>query len=118
MPFVIRPVLITPEFEGDRWITKEPLLFYSETYKKNFVVPMSFATDLTSCVFWRHVAPAAAVLHDWLYANGIKFKQIKTRLEADELYFEALCSVKVPLWQARVMYIGVRIGGWQYFKGG
>jgi hypothetical protein len=49
----------------------------------------------------------ASVLHDWMYRTGEA-----SRAQADRLFFEALQADGVSPVRARVMYAGVRVGGW------
>lgn len=109
--------------ETGSWITLEPLNFWSEEKKKHYVVPKDFQTDLASVpriplVFWAvgGKAPAGAVVHDWLYRNGMKFKQINDRKEADEVFLEAMISTGVSKTDAYLMYLGVRSCGGKFFK--
>lgn len=122
MPFTTPIKLSIPMREGDPWITLEPLHFWSEKFQKHYVVPKDFITDLATVprlpfVFWwaGRRGDAAAVVHDWLYEFGIKFRQIHDRLEADELYLEILLDTGVPWACAYPMYLGVRAGGDSHF---
>jgi hypothetical protein len=100
------------------WKTIEPLNYDSVRYKKHFVVPKDFETDLASVphdlLAWFVAGGrgnAAAVLHDWLYRQGVKFKQIKTQEEADFTFYDAMLDCQVPAWRAWTMYQGVRYLG-------
>ena len=82
------------------------------------MVPANFETDLASVprfpLTWLLSggrADAAAVLHDWLYRSGCKFKQIKTREEADDVFLEAMQSTGVPRWPCLAMYHAVKQTG-------
>jgi hypothetical protein len=115
--------LKVPLKEGDKWETLAPLGYFSEKYDKNIIVPLSFKTDLASVprlpfAYWiaGGVAAAPAVVHDWLYNRGIKYKQIETRKEADLIFLEAMLSTAVPRWKAYLMYLSVRLIGGLIFK--
>lgn len=80
-------------------------------------VPEGFQTDFASILrlFWRVLPPAgpwakAAVLHDYLYRNGIG-----TRAEADLLFYHCMEQDNVPWWQRVVIYRAVRLFGGQYY---
>lgn len=126
MPFTTEIALSAPldERRGS-WKTLQPLNFRSEKFQKHFVVPAGFESDLASVprvpiVYWLvgGRGAAAAVLHDWLYRNGVRFNQIGKRVEADQVYFEALVDTRVPLYCCWAMFAGVRLGGRKAFRGG
>lgn len=78
-------------------------------------VPVGFKTDFASVprLFWRIVPPAgphgaAAVVHDFLYVRQGQW----TRGGVDKLFYKCLESLGVPPWKRKLMYIGVRLGGW------
>jgi hypothetical protein len=83
-------------------------------------IPKGFKTDLASIP--RLLRPLfqvngnhrqAAVLHDYLYAKKGRLLVIKkTRAECDLMFFKAMLQSGVPVWKARLMYFGVRVGGW------
>lgn len=119
-PFTTDIVLEVPTDESGtiNWKTMAPLNYYSERYKKNFVVPAGFETDLASVphdfLAWfvgGGRGNAAAVLHDWLYRQGVKHHQIKTQQEADNTFYDAMLDCKVPAWRAWTMYQGVKYMG-------
>lgn len=77
------------------------------------VVHAGFVTDLASIprAFWSVLPPhgkyaKAAVLHDWLYTNGIGSKRY-----ADDVFNEAMKVLRVPSWKRAVMYRAVRLFG-------
>jgi hypothetical protein len=49
----------------------------------------------------------AGILHDWIYKTGST-----TRREADALFRESLVADGFAKWKARMMWAGVRAGGW------
>jgi N-acetylmuramoyl-L-alanine amidase len=80
-------------------------------------VPAGFTTDLASIPQvaqavigkWEAHAPAA-VLHDWLYADGCT-----PRPAADALFYEAMRAAGTPGWKRTVMWAAVRVAGGRYF---
>lgn len=77
-------------------------------------VPVGYDTDFASVprILWPILPPTgsytkAAVLHDWLYWEGLT-----TRAEADAYFLEAMRDCGTALWQRVLIYMGVRIGGW------
>lgn len=83
-------------------------------------VPAGFPTDLASIpqvfqaifsVNGRH--KKAAVVHDFLYSTqGQTPLADFTRAECDKIFSEAMWELEVPNWKRRMMYAGVRVGGW------
>jgi len=78
------------------------------------VVPAGFQTDFASSPFivWPLIPPwgrysKAATVHDFLYQRGTR-----TRGEADRIFLEAMCVLKVVTWQRYPMWLYVRIFGW------
>ncbi len=53
-----------------------------------------------------------AVLHDWLYHSKEIMGKPITRKVADDVFLEAMIVAKTTIWKARLIYYGVRIGGW------
>jgi len=76
-----------------------------------FIVPDQFVTDFASVprIFWTLIPPATgrhvrgAVLHDWLYYTGLVSK-----LEADQIFYDALIQTGVPKIKAYTMYASVK----------
>lgn len=87
--------------------------FYSEKFEKNYVVPAGTITDLASGFI--AAASAAAILHDHLYQDGLRLKQVNDRFECDEIFFEAMVDTKVPLWRAWAYFLAVRTFGWLFY---
>lgn len=82
-------------------------------------VPVGFKTDFASIprVLWRVMPPVdihrmAAIVHDWLYSQ-----QVVTRKTADLIFEEAMGVLGVPWWKRKLMYWGVRSGGWVAWRG-
>jgi len=125
MPFTTEIKVAVPNDEHGTplWRVLEPLNFHSEKFSKHYVVPAGFLSDLASVprvpILWLvagRVGNAAAIVHDWLYNYGVKFKQIADRAEADEIFFEAMVDCRVPLWRAWAMFGAVRLFGAANFK--
>lgn len=77
-------------------------------------VPKGFIWDGGSVprIFWNLVDPwgsasKAYLLHDWLYST-----QERSRLVSDAILMEAMEVVGVALWKRKLIYRGVRLGGW------
>jgi hypothetical protein len=100
------------------WETTRSFIYFEgyEGSDKPHFVPENFITDLASMprFLWSIVGhPAgpyaqAAVLHDKLYRDGKL-----TRKQADKIFLEAMEVLKIPKWKRRVLYWGVRAGGWR-----
>ena len=102
----IRVDLIPPTYR--RAVLTEPLWFNDAR------IPSGFYTDFASVprIFWRILPPwdrytPAAIVHDYrYYTNGL------TRKQADAEFYRNARDLSTPLWQAVMLYLGVRIGGW------
>jgi len=78
-------------------------------------IPDGFIFDFASIPrvarWWRSPATGkhrlAAIVHDYLYNT----KQCK-RKKADEIFYWCLQQDGVPKWEAYLMYLAVRSGGW------
>jgi len=77
-----------------------------------------FITDLASTpkFLWWIVPPfgkyiKAAVIHDYLYTNGIGTKE-----RADYLFLDIMLKAEVPKWKAHAMYKAVKYFGSGSFK--
>lgn len=78
------------------------------------VVPKGFKWDGGSVprIFWNIVDPwgsasKAYLLHDWLYST-----QQRSRLVSDAILMEAMEVLGVGLIKRKLIFRGVRIGGW------
>lgn len=125
MPFTTRVLLEPIELHGTpQWRTAEPLNFDSVRYRKHYVVPADFISDLASVPRWIPIGyalfggrgNAAAVVHDWLYRNGMRMRQIKDKQEADDVFLEAMLDSGVPSKRAHMMYQAVNWCGASAFK--
>lgn len=108
--------------EDRKWKLIRDLAFYSVKYQGWFVVPSGFITDFATIprILWRLYPPvgnydAAAVLHDAGYAKrcltieGVR--QHTTKEVSDNLFLEALLSLKVNRLTAEFMYRAVKTFG-------
>lgn len=116
-------------------------LLYLDNVGRVFVVPRGYITDFASIPRTLRGMPGfdingrsrpAAVLHDYLYSMQGKVPIMYSksfgdpavvgqtqdltfsRKECDDLFYEALQSVECPT--AKLMYIGVRVGGNGYWN--
>ncbi len=102
------------------WKLMEDLHFHSNKYDNTITAEKGFVTDFVSVPrlpLSMFIAGAlghkAAVIHDWLYRNGIG-----TRKEADDIFYEALVTSGISKWRANFMWSGVRAGGsWSWCGG-
>jgi len=108
-------LVVTPVDER-RWKLVRSFTYHvgSQHSRNILTVPKGFVTDFASIpwVFWQFL-PAwgrygkAAVLHDYIYQT-----HIRTRLEADHLFHEAMLVGGTKAWKALIMYLAVRLCGW------
>jgi hypothetical protein len=77
-------------------------------------VPAGFVTDFASTPWgtWNLFPKLsryskAAVVHDYLYRS-----KLRSRLESDAIFLEAMGILNVPAWQRTAMYWAVRCFGW------
>src|SRR5688572_12742778 len=95
---------------GGEYELVQPLVYHSEL-AGTIVVPAGFHTDFASIPKFLPITKAflgergrkAAVIHDYLYRNGIG-----TREQADAIFKEALYATE-NWFVARVMWAGVRL---------
>lgn len=113
--------------DGDYWRLLHPLCYQGHTDR--WVVPAGFRTDFASIPRWAQPLLSrtgkhnrAAVLHDYLHRVAVHLIPSTTdpadayddlpmwlpRIDADRIFLRALRELKVPEWQARAMYAGVR----------
>lgn len=108
------PVVLCLEDDGTTVVrTLRPL--YYQTALGLVVVPENFRSDGASMprLFWRLIGHPfqmqylrEAILHDWLYRT-----QPCSRALADRIFYELLAG-KVKPWRRRLIYLGLRLGGW------
>lgn len=99
------------ESMGYSWVTRAPLVYNRDT--EVITVPDNFATDLASVpkALWAIFPPfghhaKAAVLHDYLYGQGIR-----PRKQCDEIFLEAMAAMGVSKTRRYLMYWAVRAFG-------
>jgi hypothetical protein F3_01659 len=85
-------------------------------------VPAGFITDLASTpkYLWLTFPPFgrytdAAIVHDYLYSAKCVYQNI-TREQSDKIFLELMKSLGVPKWKRVLMYRGVRMFGWMFFR--
>lgn len=101
---------------GDKrgtWRLLADLVYESDVAGITITAPADFITDLASVprapfayLLAGGIGHAAAVIHDVLYST-----HVTTRRTADAVFYEALRVLGVAAWRARLMWLGVRIGG-------
>lgn len=121
------------EISGDSYVTTRDLVFWTGCQDDLdlplevrcttcYTVPAGFSSDGASIprlLWWLIGHPfesrfaAAAFLHDRLYGT-----HEVTRAEADRIFLEALRVLGAAEWRCRLMYAGVRVGGWGAYGGG
>ena len=96
-----------------------PLDYDSVLLQEHIQVPTGFTTDIASIP--RLVQPLIpkegkynrpAVVHDDLYSTGNVNGTPITRKQADDVLAEAMRAANVDPDRARLIYLGVRVGGW------
>lgn len=109
--------LLVRRLDGINWQLAAPLHYVAEN-GDTFRIPAMFTTDFASCrvgrltlLGWRATYSPAAVLHDFLYREGIE-----TRAEADRLFREALRADRCSAYDVWKGYLGVRLFGWRYWR--
>lgn len=108
------PVVLCLEADGTTVVRTLRALYY-RTAIGLITVPADFHSDGASMprLFWRLIGHPfqmqylrEAILHDWLYRN-----QPCSRALADRIFYELLAG-KVKPWRRRLIYLGLRLGGW------
>lgn len=105
--------LVVKDVDDDFWELTAELIYDSDIVGK-ITVPAGFNTDFASVprvplAYWLvgGTADKAAVIHDYLYQM-----LSCTRKQADDVLLEAMGVCGVAAWRRRLIYAGVRIGGW------
>jgi len=97
------------------------LKYHDLRSNKLFIVPAGFTCDGASIpkFAWSIVGHpfskkvrAGAVLHDWLYRNGVV-----PRGEADQIFYDALREYNMGYFKAQAFYMAVRTFGGSSYKG-
>lgn len=107
--------------DGETWILEKPLCYVSNIAidgKYVIIVPEDFETDFASVprlplsyLTAGNTAHKAAVVHDYLYENGIGTKEL-----ADKIFLEAMEVSGIAAWRRTLMYWAVVLGGKGNFK--
>ncbi len=113
-------LLVTPLPDGKTWILVSEYRYEVGGTDSDDVVevPIGFYTSFESMpdVFWS-LFPKwgkyayAAIMHDWLY-----WEQPRPRLEADQIFLEALTLRNIPAVDKYVIYSIVRFYGWWVWR--
>lgn len=106
--------------DGKQFQLLEQLVYHvgKEDSEEVIIVPEGFVTDWASIpqllrgIIYDNIGKRAAVVHDFLYRTS-GMGGLYTRKRCDEIFLEALLVLKVSSVKARIMYNGVRIGGWK-----
>jgi hypothetical protein len=109
-------LVVSPLADGRKWELRCAFDYHvgSEDSPDVIHVPLGFVTDFASVpqIFWSILPPTgkygkASVIHDYLYQS-----KIRSRMQADAIFHEAMLVLKVPKWKAGLMYWAVRCFGW------
>jgi len=118
MPEFLTALSSTKTAKG--WRLNRPLIYHSDIVGRVHV-PAGFLTDYASVpripVIYSLVGNRAhepAVIHDYLYTVGAK--PDVSQKDADRTFLEAMRLKGVPWLYRKMMYAGVRIGGFTKFK--
>jgi hypothetical protein len=115
MPFMNTPVV--QFIDGDRWKLVEDLIYVTRNIER-IDVPKGFITDFASIprVLWTLVGEPsgpwgpAAVVHDFIYQTGFL-----PRVEADQVFRDAMIELGVRRTKAWLMWAAVRTAGWRFY---
>lgn len=109
-------LIVSPLPNGRNWRLMRSFTYHIGNRNSKFVVkvPKYFETDFASVPqflwfwmpYWGRYGKAA-VIHDRLYQTH----QVSRKM-SDLIFYEAMVVGGTPKWKARLMYWGVRLGGW------
>lgn len=125
MPFLSPVRLEVFEDADDRPIYQvlEPFHFYCTETRKTYVVAKGFFSDGASVprsfFLWLIAGGKglrASVLHDWLYQEGMRLKQIENRREADDVLWHALRDTGHGQDLSDAMWDAVNLFGREFFN--
>ena len=115
MPFLTSEYSAVRTSEGTKLLSN--VVFISDRTNERLTVPKGFVSNLASIP--RYIRPwfsndtfgiaLSAILHDYLYTQD-------RRKHADRHLLEALRSEGIGSIKARMMYLGVRMGGRSHHK--
>lgn len=116
------PLTLTT-INDDTWRVETEFTFFSDKYEP-VTVPVGYQTDLASVprYLWSIFPPfgrysQAAVTHDFIYQmrKDLTYQGTeRSRKECDEIFLEAMKTLKVPWWKRQLMYRAVRSFGWAH----
>lgn len=96
-----------------RWCLTTPLVYESIKAARTIEVPAGFVSDFASVprlpfayLLFAGVADEAAVVHDFLYSEGVMPRKL-----ADEVFAEAMRACGTARWRSGLMWFGVRLFG-------
>ena len=110
-----RPLVVSPQPDGRRWLIWEPFTYHVGKYpsKEIIQVPKKFDTDFASVPkpLWWFISPygkqgKAAVIHDYGYYIGYVSQK-----RVDEIFLEAMEVLGVSTWKRLLMFWAVRLTG-------
>jgi hypothetical protein len=94
-------------------------LAYTHYDYGTIVVPTGTVTDFDSIprlpfAHWllKNSTVTGAVVHDYLYSTGCINDDPITRAQADKVFLDAMKDEGVGWWRRRMIWTGVRTGGW------
>jgi hypothetical protein len=113
-------LIVSPLPDGKQWVTRRE--FYYDVGDKDsgdrICVPIGFVTDFASIprfLWWLFPKWGkygnASVIHDYLYST-----RLRSRREADAIFYEGMIVLQTPRWQARLIYLAVRWFGWIAYR--
>lgn len=96
------------------WLTLCEFQYYSDIAGL-ITIEAGFVTDFASIPQWAlsllgDVAHLPSIPHDHGYN-----KATMSRKMADDVLYEACILTGVPKWKAKLIYAGVRLGGWVHY---
>jgi len=112
-PSFLDELVVSPMRDGYTWFLTERFRYSGGLVRKDgpvsIIVPPRFETDFASVpspfwiIFpkWGTYGPAA-VLHDWLY-----WEQKFSKDQADQIFLEAMKTLRVSQWKTWVLYKAV-----------
>ena len=113
-------LVVSPLPDGRNWKLVKPFTYHVGSKHSRFIikVPKGFVTDFASVPqllwfwlpYWGKYGKAA-IVHDRLYHT-----RETSRRMADLIFYEAMQVEGTPKWKARLMYWGVRMGGYLSYK--
>jgi hypothetical protein len=113
------PLQVEPSDDGQTWMVLRQVSFWSCAGRR-VIVPEYYITDFASVprfLWWLLPPWGRYLLHDRLYyqhntgaATGLK------RVEADRIFREVMLAAQVKPWMRWMLYAGVRVGGWAYWR--